>query len=56
MKWLIVVELIAKYGLPWVLELFQIIKDHPEITPEAITKLKVLSQKTLADYKNEVTQ
>ncbi len=53
MTWAVLVPLIIQYGLPWVLDLWQIIQAHPEPNAEAWDKLLALSQKTMLTYINE---
>jgi hypothetical protein len=50
MTWEILIPLIAKYGLPWVLDLIQIIMKHPVPTQEAWGELLKLSQRPYDDY------
>jgi len=53
MTWEIIIPLIAKYGLPWVLDLIKIIRDHPAPTQEAWAELVKLSQKPYDSYITE---
>ncbi len=53
MNWNSLIPLIATYGLPWVYDFWQIIRQHPEPTQEAWDKLLALSQKPILDYINE---
>lgn len=53
MTWELLLPLIAKYGLPWVLDLLAIIFKHPQPTEDVVPLLRSLSNKSLDDYVKE---
>jgi hypothetical protein len=50
MTWELLIPVIVKYGLPWALDLWQIVTKHPVPTEQAWLELRALSQKTMDDY------
>lgn len=49
MSWEVLLPLIAKYGVPYVIELIRIIQAHPD-PATSIEELKLLASKKWEDY------
>jgi hypothetical protein len=46
----LLVALIAKYGIPAALQIVEIVRDQPVVTPQMLARLAELSARTAADY------
>lgn len=50
METTLLIELIAKVGIPTALELYELWSKGGTVTPEIITRIKLLGTRTAADY------
>jgi hypothetical protein len=46
----LLVALIAKYGIPLALQIMDVVKNQPVVTPEMLARLAELGARTAADY------